>query len=359
MKIETRELKAKLELLKPALAKAGSIAELKHFWFDGEFAYAFDGGMGIKVELETEFKGGVPGAPLLGFLQNAPDQIEVSEERAGLLFKHGRHKITLATLEEDRFPWRYPEEPTKPRELKLTKSFISALNKVNCIRAAVPVRVEHHGVTLFPDGKGTLFYTTDSKSMAEAYVDVAIDPKLAKTVLPRAFVDQIVALAKEGDVCSFADHIVLVAPTATVYSNLLDSSTVQDLPGVVSKKVPAKLSALAKIPPELKVVLGNADLLAKGQDKAYVTLITKGKELILKGGYIVGVVDSAFDLEKAAPKAEIQVELESLQTGLRHTDSFQICEDALCLVGDDERFLFLIARHEEPRTKTKVAKEED
>jgi len=189
LKVNRKEFLGELERLKPAIGSTGSLAELSHLWFDGKTVYAFNGGLGIKAPLETEFKGGVPGKLLVGLLQShSAEEAVIEEEENSLRVDLGKSsKTNLATLAPDRMPWDFPAKPAKSASaLELTEDVIDALRRSLIVRSDKPAMTVHYGVTLV-DNKGNLsFYTTDSAMMAQTSAAAEVDSK--PIVLPRAFV---------------------------------------------------------------------------------------------------------------------------------------------------------------------------
>lgn len=350
MKIERTELIKVLDQVKPALATAGSIPELKHIWLDGKFLYAYNGALGIRIAWESELKPcGIPGGVLLGLLNSSSaKELEIKQESTQCDLKMGRASATVPVFKSDANPWPFPAKvppgPVGVRSIPLTEELLAGLRQVRIIRASKPVRVEHHGVVLFPSTDALVLYTTDSHALAEVPVKGKWNKELAKVVLPHGFVSQLLGLKAGAKVSVLKDAIIAEAPGIQVCSNLLDSADVWDLPALVDTKVNGKEKRM--IVPEAfaeglerALVLAGSDL-----ENAFVELSVNKKELTLSGRFDQSLLDEKFTL-KALGEGKISVDLERLKGLYKETEEFAISKSALLLFGKDDA-LYLVAAHE-------------
>lgn len=347
MKIERKELLAALEPLKPALATRSSVAELSHVWFDGEYAYAHDAGMGIRVRFESPLKFGVPGALLLGLVNQASaDSLTLEETDDALAFKSGRSNVKLATLPVERKIWPYPAKPnSKPvASLKVSEDFLKALKRVFVVHPASPKRMEHHSVCLFAMQKEMDVYTTDSASLAFMPVEEPITGKVSSLAVPRPFAEQISAQCVAGATLEYySDHYALEASDKiSLYSNVFDTSGMEDLPSYADKHSDAAVSPPFEIPKELNATLERAVLMA-GPEKSVVKLRTDGKKLFLKGKFKFGELDEEFALTASLPKVSIDV-LANILLALKDVNRMMIAPEALTLRGEDG-FMYIVAKY--------------
>jgi DNA polymerase III sliding clamp (beta) subunit (PCNA family) len=350
MKIKRTELVQVLETIKPAVASGGAIPELRHVWFDGNFAYAYDGGLGIRVPYESEITGGMVAASLLGLL-NSTKAEEVSldlSKSADAVLTMGRAKATVPVLDGERNPWPFPTELKKKKNetalsIELSEELIKGLQRAETVKASRPVRVEHYGVVLFPSGNSVTLYTTDSRALAQITVPAQLDEDLSRVVLPHGFVSQLIKLGKGGGSVTFLeDAIIAQLTSAYVCSNLLDSADVQDLPAVVEEKANGSAKRLT-LPEGFLEALTRAGVLV-GADPAYIDLAVGKKELALSAKLPLGELQEKLPLSGPVTTGEICVALDCLTDLSKDAQEFAIAESALVLYGQ-EGALYLVAAH--------------
>lgn len=352
MKFDRAELIKAIERVKPALQASGSIPQLKHIWLDGKFLYAYNGALGIRINWPTEIPPcGIPGTVLLGLLQSTSAK-EVEFDASATTqaeLKMNKATATLPLMQSDLNPWPFPLEvpagPVGVRTLILTDELITGLKQACIIKAAKPNRVEHYGVVLFPAKDSVVLYTTDSKSLAEVSVAQKVSKDLKKAVLPFGFVAQLLDL-KPGSKVSFTqDSIIAEAEGIMVGSNLLDSSSVWDLPDLVDKTI-AGHGGNAGLPEGTGEALGRALVMAGSDlENQWVSLTTAGKSLQIAGKLTHGMLKEKLALTIAPGDGEIQVGLEHLKSLLKGAEEFAIAKKALMLYGKGEA-LYLISAHE-------------
>jgi hypothetical protein len=351
MKLNREAFVAVLEQVKPALASAGSIPELKHVWLDGKYLYAYNGALGIRVDWATELQPcGLLGSVLLGLLQNtSAKEIEVTQEAASQLdLKMGRASATVPLMAIDHNPWPFPAKVPagKVVTFALTDAFVEGLKQVRIIKAADPKMVEHYGVILFPAKDALTLYTTDSKSLAEVPVQGKFAKELAKAVLPFGFVNQLLAFKAGAKVSFTQDAIIAEAEGVQVCSNLLDTADVHDLPKLVTTTIGKEDTAATPLPKEFSEALDRALILAGGDlDKAFVTLTASKKDLSLSGKLANGVLQEKFTLGSSS-SGTITIGLEQIKGLAKDAEDFAIVQKALLLFGKNDA-LYLIAAHEE------------
>jgi hypothetical protein len=350
MKIERKPFVEKLLALKPALGTSSSrIAELKHIWFGGEEAWTFNGNLGIRLSLKSEFKGGVLGLPLLGLLQGADaDYIDVEAVKGTLTVKFGRSRAALPILDLGSSPWNFPVEPTKEAQpVQLDETLIKAFERVGIVRISKPTRVEHWGIVLFPGpDEMTLLYTTDSRAIVELAVDRPLPEKVEKTVLPFDFSDVVVASYDKEASCNTLyiaeNYLMFRIGSMLVCSNVLDSSSVDDLLARVDSLV-AKVTSSREIPKGFGDALSRVSLLA-GDGDAVVCLESAEKSLTVTGRNLqYGEFEEKFPLKNGGdcsdPKIAVNAGL--LGMGVAVSRNFAVTDGALIL-GDGEGFTFML-----------------
>ena len=361
MQVSRKELLAALEPLKPAFAGRSVVTALTHIWFDGDYAYAHDGGVGARTALKTDFKLGVPGGLLLGLLgQSGPDDITLTEAGAALTLKAGRSNVKLATLPLDQRVWPYPEKAIgKPvASLKVTKGFMSALKRVFVIRPATPKRMEHHAVCVFGIGDDEMdLFTTDSATLAVMSLAEPLLGKADAIAIPRSFAEQLATNCQyDKELKMYADHFVVDAsPTLTLYSNVYDTADLLDLPSFAEKYSNDKAAPPFEIPKEFAAALERVVLMA-GLEDAAVSLQTGGKSLGMTGAFKLGELAEEFEVSKSLPKCVVPVVAKTLLS-VRDVNEMAVGSNAVTLRGKD-KFMFVLAQHEAAAPKkTKKSKD--
>lgn len=339
--IDREALLATLGRLKPALRVGGALPELEHIWFGGDYARAYDGGLGIRLAAEAGLDCGVPGRVLLGLLgTSALKQAEFAQEDAALAVKLGRSRTKLNVLASDRDPWPFPADHGKAA--KLSEAAVEALRSVLIAKASPATRLEHHGVAVYCSGADVDIYATDSRTLAQAAISEkgAGLPKFL--FLPRPLVEQVVALCPQGARLYVAeDHLAVVADGVEICSNVLDTTGLADLPALVRRHHDAHPDPVA-LPAGLEAALDRADVLAGGGGEAAVTLTIREKKFGLAGRYQYGELREELVLEAAHPAAELAVATTALRRGLLAADAFSATEGSLAFYGG-ENFLYLVS----------------
>lgn len=358
MKFDRKELLDSLQMLKPALGAAStSIQELKHIWFDGDFAFTYNGGLGIRVSLKSGLKFGVPGPPLLGLLSDdTVKEVTLEAKNNTLEVELGKASAKLVTLPLDNSPWNFPLKPAKEAvELELTEELLTALKRVSIIKARPAVRTEHYGVVTFPDKDTVSLYSTDSKALVEVILEVKLPKGLSKLVLPHEFVDVVTRFCEPGTAIYLGTNCFQAqSEKVLICSNVLDSSNLQDIPALVDSILSGK-PVYAPLPDTLRLALDRVEVLAGGGD-AYVNLETDGVgSLILNGRLTYGDFKEIFKLAKEVKPAKITVDARLLRVGLTEALRFTITKRALVMQGEDG-FLFLVTSHEPMHVEQKADK---
>lgn len=347
MSLSRKETIAALDLVKPAVATRSAIQELSHVWFDGEHVSATNGGLGIRTKLKSPFKCGVPGALLLGLLnQAAADTLEFKQDGNGLKF--GR--ITLNTLPLEQFPWRYPEKPkVKPTAtLKVSEEFITGLKRVAALKVSGPKRMEHYAVCIFAVDDEIDLYVTDSKSMLVMPAKEKLTGSAKKIALPRELADQIVAQCKPGQTLNmYPDHFSIVAnDKVQLYSNVFDTSEMLDLPQFANNLVDEKKFPSVELPSDLNAVLERAMVLA-GSEDPLVVFKSEGKVLKVSAKFKYGAIAEEFALNKVAFKTALSLNARTI-LAIKDVKKISFSDRAASFLGGDDFTYVLAAQDSAP-----------
>src|SRR5438132_1586679 len=135
MTFDREELLQTLSAASRALAKNTAVPDYECFWFDDNHVFAYDGGLGIRLKLESEFANvSIPGKSLLSLLKTSSLQqvfLDISIEKSGeaprAILQMGKSKVSLAVRGVDPpLKWDTPKGST----LKLTEAVFEALSQV-------------------------------------------------------------------------------------------------------------------------------------------------------------------------------------------------------------------------------------
>lgn len=348
MKLDRTALITALERVKPALMSSGSIPSLKHVWLDGEFLYAHNGSAGIRLNYESELKPcGILGSVLLGLLKStSAKEIELTQGKAQVDLKIGRSSSSVPMLSIEQNPWPYStEDKTAIATVTLTEELLNGLKQVRVIKPPkTPNNPGHYGAVIFPEKGRYALYTTDSKALAEVLIKGALPKELSRVVLTHEFIAQLLTFKAGAQITFYADSMLVEAEGVQVWSNLLDTADVWDIPDLVDKTVTGDEKRFA-LPEDFGEALDRAEVLAGSDpEKNFVTLATSKKELTLTGKLESGQLLEKFVLAAAAPEGKITVGLEHLKTLCKDAEEFAIAKKALLLFGKND-VLFLITKH--------------
>lgn len=373
MQFDREELLSVLTDANPALAKAANIPGLDHFWFDGEYVYAYDGGLGVRVAFKSELDCGLPGKALLDLLKtSALKQVDLDITKTDVVLKMGKAKVNLVSLDLDRMAWNfpikgkkgyiYPNDKNRPAEsvgtLELTEQVLDAITRVSFLRGTVDKdvqpRVVHQGVTIVPQKDSLEFYTTDSTSIARVSVKGKPPKGLEMVVAPWAFVDRVLELAEPGAKLQvLEDCLIVEGDGIQVCSNLLEIPEDPNLSQTLAYHLRDDQDPVAELPAGLQPVLDRVEILA-GPDEAVVRLTTEGKLLILDGNYALGSLDEELPLKVKLEVMSASFVAKRLRRGLGQAKFFIISQKAIAF-DDDESFVYVVAAKYSP--KKEAAKE--
>jgi len=348
MKVDRVAFLSQLEIMEPALDKSSdkTIAWLQ-FWFEGKYAHAYDGGLCIRVPLETEFVGGVPGATLIKLLKGAVGKettLELKDDT--LLVVNGRSRVNLKpVLGVGGQAFRPPQDTTVEASLTLTEDFLDAARRLLEMQTSLePMRVEHRGVSLFDKAGATAMYVTDSRRLTQITIPEPLPPALNRVVLPFALVRQLVRRCGPGsELVVLKDRLEVRGTGVTLSTNWLDNSAIMDLPAFADN-IAAGANSFFDPPDGLGATLKRAELLMspkEQQENACVNLKISDHSMEVKGAFTKGDLEDNLALGEAAP-GEISVSARFLSHGLGETETMAFTPNAVVCRGQKE-YLYVVA----------------
>ena len=110
MKFEREVLAEKLNRLKRALSDSSQVQSFTHVWFTGNTVRAYNGSLGVVVDLETDLSFGLPGKPLLGIVSSSgASEVSLTEKNASVNVQKGRSRHSMASLDDSEAAWPFKE----------------------------------------------------------------------------------------------------------------------------------------------------------------------------------------------------------------------------------------------------------
>jgi hypothetical protein len=209
--------------------------------------------------------------------------------------------------------------------------------------------------------------------MIMAPVKGEFDADLERAILPHGFVAQLVALGKPDCKVVFANDAVMAdLGVSFVCSNLLDSSTIKELPQVMESLVEAN-SYQISIPDSFKDkewLTRHAAWIGEADKEVFVTLTVSRQGLHLRGRFQYGEMDEPFPLQqlqkrssngkaasKTASKAKdndessLPVGLDYLGKLVEHASKIGVVPDRAVLMSADDNTLFVVGTYIGARKK--------
>lgn len=347
-KLDREALVKALTAVKPALGKVGGVMPAwGHFWFDGEYVAAYNGGLGIRLPFATKLDMGIPGEPLLKLLATSTlKEMSIEPSKGGVQLGLGRSRVQLTALPPEQRMWPYPavDAPSSKWKaaLTMTPALLEGLVKLAFIKVPQPTDAVHYGIAIFPTDKTLELYATDTLTLASLVIKEPPSPDLPDFIAPHPFVKQLLELAKPDDVLYVLSDCLLLMGEAglLIGSSLLEFPEKPDMPNIVAEHAKGKGVPL---PVELSLVLERAEILAGGQAQGLNLSISDGA-LSLKGKYAFGALDEEIPLTGKHPAVSASFVAEYIARGLTHADHISISKRALVLSGADG-FVYIVSAH--------------
>ena len=340
---EREHLLSVLTDAKPALSAGGIIPALSHFWFDTKYVYAYDGGLGVRLDLKSELDCGIPGKTLYDLLKTSTvKEVFLDIVKDDVVLQLGKPKVKLAPLDGSQTPWNFPASPPKKEgaSLVLSEQILAALHRVLFVRASKPIYAVNHGVTFEPFDEHLELYTTDNSSIAQVVVDEQLSKDVPRFVAPWAFLGSVLELVEPGAVLHVLDNCLMVgAAGVLICSNVMELPDKPDLPDMVDRLL-TKQKPIA-LPTGFQSVLDRVLILA-GADEALLTLTTSEDSIHIQAKYVLGSVDETLPLKGKPTEVTGQFSATLISRALSHADSFSISKKALALHGGKD-FLYIMA----------------
>lgn len=338
MKYFRSALLVALNTVKPALSVKGLIEELTHVWFDGNSITAYnDGDLGIQVPFKSDFKGGLPGALLLGLMHNSrAKEVELEPTDDGhMKLVAARTRAKLAVLDADRAVWS-PSVPKKKATLELTESFMSALKAVLVSVGNDTSIPEKLGVTLsFLSGNLSL-YTTDSKSVCAVLLEDGYPMKDGSLILPTAFCEQLLRLFPEGGSLWLTNDSAMVKNDhgITLFSKLIDCASPLDFVQTIAAHTNTPKDAEFDVPSKLALALDRVMVLLDGVVGESVDMAVFAGNLRLEASVEGrGSIKESIAVPDNVPEMSIRIDPALIKRALPYSQLMVVTDAAVVLYG--------------------------
>lgn len=360
MQFDREELLSLLSDASPALDRTSNIPGFDHFWFDGKYVYAYNGGLGVRLVLESNLNCGLPGKTLLDLIRtSALKEIDIEASKKGTVLKMGKSRINLVTMDAERKPWAFPTPSKKgpgqiKATLKLTEDVLAAFTKVSFVRRMGKVtQAIHNGVAVIPEKKTTDFYATDSASMARVSLDLVSDENLPNFIAPWGFVERFLTLATPNASLYYLDKCLIVEDDGVlVCSNLMEFPDYPDMPKTMDELDIPEVSV--EVPSGLQSILDRVVILS-GDPAAPILLTADGTTLTLEGKYRLGSLSEDLPF-KTGRSAEGKFPAYLVRRGLVEAEEMAITTKLLVLRGKDKTsdFIYLVSTTHQPKPEPEV-----
>lgn len=343
MKLDRKETLGGLARTRPALGPSGDLPQMQHFWVGKTAVRAYNGALGISVDLKLGLEGGLPGNTLMGLLNSSSaDTVNVAVKDDVVSLGIGRAKAKLPLLPADADPWAFPAKmATDAWQIVLTEEFITALDYVMQVEADKPTKTEHRGVMLYPVKKKKLLqlFAVHDTAIARAEVKGGL-PDDKPVLMPRKFLTEVVKQMEPDSVLYLLpDYVIAKSPTVTIYGHLLEAEGVLNLDEVLS---PYMASAeLVQIPDELDWALKRAMIVANNE-VPLVRLTADAGKLTVNGKYGLGDFEETMKIDEKCV-GEMVINAADVLKLLPSVDSMAVSDqDALVLTASD-RLVYVLA----------------
>ncbi|MBU6429580.1 MAG: hypothetical protein KGR26_11245 [Cyanobacteria bacterium REEB65] len=177
-------------------------------------------------------------------------------------------------------------------------------------------------MTILFDGAGLHMFTTDSKSIGIAQVEMGKSGK-GRCILPTAFCEQLLRLGGEGTILEIRDDCAIASTKAgvLVYARLVHAEQPRDFFEIMAREGvddPEKVEGLFEIPGRLSLALERAIVLLDGAaDGQFEIKIADGKMLIQASASGRGdLKDDSVDVPDDLPEISCSIDPELIKRAI-------------------------------------------
>lgn len=350
MKIERKELEAKLKLIQPAIYGKDLVEELTCVWFDGAGLLAYDAEIGIVTPLEGDLKCGLKGGVLVSLVNSlSAAHVDLTQTGDQVAIKAGGSKATLATVPLLRKP-RGPDTEGEP--IILTADFLTVVKLSGVSNTPNPSRPDYLGTTFVPDNDVLDLYSSDGATATWLMVDKPTGWPDRRIAWPRRFCDQLVRLAAAGDKLILGENSALLkrADKTRLLGNDLRIDRPVDFKAMFKRILPEGFAKqLWPVPDDLEKALKRLAIVLPAGDGVRVDVAEKSITLTALGAK--GNVQEVLPISKTQEPVSVKVQVSQLLRALSHADAMLITETAVILEHSETGFLHLLSCSYVPKTE--------
>jgi DNA polymerase III sliding clamp (beta) subunit (PCNA family) len=347
MLLPLTEVLNKLRTITPALSDKELIPILTHFWFQGETVMAFNDQIAIQVPLETKFKGAIPGKLLLNLLSaSGAESIKFKVSNGSVEIKAANAVLTVTLLPPEDFVFAMPATEGKGIEGSgLWPAIKSCMGSISD-DTSIPDQL---GLTLIPNGKDLLMYSTNNMTLSHARVGIDTTGLPKRAILSRQFCQQLVHLTRFEEAFQLfvrSDHVLATIGTTKLFGRLIDSSHPLDFDSIMQAHLPqGRIGKLVPMPKNLRQVLQRAMAVGRTEEK------NKAKSLIsIKDGKIMVLSESptAHLDDKVVgtvnhPDVDVNLNPALLKIGADQYDKLLFTKSCAVMTSDNDKNVYLVS----------------
>lgn len=341
MQFDREKLIDRLSSIKHALSENATVPQNKHYWFDKERLYAFNGWLGIALDEPSDLEGGVPDKLLDLLRTSSVDKIELAPKGNSMVLSLGTSHTPLVAMPAEHTQWRFPREAPKGGfSLKLTEELLEAIKRALFIDVSRPTMTVHQGITVDPDTKGLEMYTTDGQSIAQVYITHKCPKGMPRFIMPWSFVNSLKLVAPGGMLYLTDQWISAQSPGVQVFHSLLDLEGAPDF-GKIMVDFTEETCEPIQLPERLKEVIKRVVILA-GSDEPSVDMAVKKNTLAVTGNYRFGTINEKITFKGDMPEGGGRFLADLVSRGIEKADMFSVSGKSLVLYGGED-FLYVVA----------------
>jgi len=341
--MDRKELIDKLDMVSPALSSSDLIPVMKDFCFTGTELFGFNDQIAISVPCDVDIACSIPGKTLLGLLSSSRAKtIGFTLTDDGLEIKASRSTFKLAIHTPDQFLFKMPEPKGDKLPIKNRVSFIESIEDCMMSVGKDTSLAEKLGITLIPDGKDLLCFSTDGPTLSHAVLHLNKKSSFKeRVILPALFCQQLVKLTKSSKDFSIEvhdDYALLIVGDVKLFTRLLVSEQRLNFQSVLNENYSAKAQkSLISIPTTLDLIIDRAAIIA-GDEPTDITVEDEVMKFHTKSD--LGKVDDTLKVTDHPPvSVRLRAKLLKVEPGL--FNKFVMTET--CCIMSNDSGLYMVA----------------
>jgi DNA polymerase III sliding clamp (beta) subunit (PCNA family) len=307
---------------------------------------AYNDRIGISLPFRSEFKGAIPGALAINWLKaSKAEPLEFSSDGRDLVIKAASAKLRLAMIGPDAFVFTMPkmqDDGVKP----LTDEFLDGLS--GCMRSVSTDGsvADQLGITIIPEGRELLLFSTNNHTLSYVRMPSGAFSMRRRTILPAAFCEQLLALAKDDEARLVVTDKCVQASIGDVmlYGRLIESAQPLDFRKLIDSHIPnGGIKKMIDIPTKLEHILMRATILTEAE-RTTTKITVRGDKMDfycrsdLHGHEYKDVLQV-----KDHPQVEVSLDSKLLQLGYGYFDKM-LLTDRCAIMAKDQSFYMVAAR---------------